>query len=449
MPEYFPENNTPLWSDTEVRSLQKISSSLDNLSSNGAGSIIGAFPTDAFGRLKTSNPFTLFDSSHRYRDNGLWSTYTAGTASATFNPSQGLIDLTIGHASGDEIIRETTKVFSYQPGKSLLIMNTFVMNPAKENLRQRIGYYGDDNGIYIELYGNALSLVERSLVTGAVTETPVAQADWNGDKLDGTGASGLTIDMTKAQIFWMDIEWLGMGTVRTGFVINGKLILCHSFHHANLIASTYITTAILPIRYEIKNVGSPNPDTSSTLKQTCSTVISEGGYQLTGSQQAVGTPIQTPRTLATAGTFYPIVSLRLKSLQNTPASSVDRTDAIIILTAASLLPDTSAGNPNLNWRLVQSAVTSGGTWVDAGSDSSVEYNLTATSVTGGRILASGFVASTNQGIASVDILKEALFKSQLERNGLTGATFEIVLQVASSANNGKVLGSLDWEEISR
>jgi len=450
MPEYFPENNTPLWSDTEVRSLQKISSSLDNLSTGGAGGIIGSFPTDAFGRLKTSNPFTLFDSSHRYRDNGLWSTHILGSGSVVFNEYQGLIDLNLGDASGDEIIRETTKVFSYQPGKSLLIMNTFVMNDAREHLRQRVGYFGDENGIFLELFGYQLSFVERSLVTGSVTETAVSQSNWNGDKLDGTGPSGITLDITKAQIFWMDIEWLGLGTVRVGFVINGQFITCHSFHHANLITSTYITTASLPLRYEITNTDDVQGGGSS-MKQVCSTVISEGGYQLNGAQQAVGTPIQTSKTLATAGTYYPIVSLRLKSLQNTPASSVNRLDAIVILTAACIMPDisNSNGSPNLNWRLVQSAVTSGGTWTSAGIDSAVEYNLTATSVSGGRVLGSGYMATSNQSVAAVNILKEALFRSQLERDGTTGQTYQLVLEVSASETNAKVLGSLDWEEVSR
>jgi len=443
MPEYFPENNTPISTDTEVRSLQKIVSAIEDLSNPFSSSnVIGSFPTDAFGRLKIAEPFTLFDSSHRYRDNGLWSTYTSGTASATFNLSQGLVDLTIGSTNGDEVIRETTKVFSYQPGKSLLVMNTFVMNDAKTNLRQRIGYYGDDNGVYVELYGNALSLVERSLVTGAVTETPVAQADWNGDKLDGTGLSGLTLDMSKAQIFWMDIEWLGIGTVRAGFVINGKLIVCHSFHHANLITSTYITTASLPLRYEIKNVGTPSPATSSTLKQVCSTVISDGGYQLAGAQQAIGTPVASPRTLTTASTYYPIISLRLKA-------SPDRLDAIVILTAASILPLSSAGSPNHNWQIVATGTTTGGTWTSAGTESAVEYNITGTGFSGGRILASGFLGTSNQSIAGVDILKEALFKSQLERDGITGTPYELTLVVGASANNASVLASLDWEEVSR
>jgi hypothetical protein len=444
MPDYFPENNTALKTDTEVRSLQKISSSLDNLSSGGAGGIIGSFPTDAFGRLRVSEPFTLFDSSHRYRDNGLWSTYTSGTASATFNASQGLMDLTIGTANNDEIIRETTKVFSYQPGKSLLVMNTFVMSPTKTNLRQRVGYYGDDNGLYVELYGNALSLVERSLVTGIVTETPVAQADWNGDKLDGTGPSGITLDITKAQIFWMDIEWLGLGTVRLGFIINGQFILCHSFHHANLITSTYITTASLPLRYEIKNIGVTS--SSSTLKQVCSTVLSEGGYELRGAQQAVGTAVTSPFRLTTAGTFYPVVTLRLKSSASTPP--VDRTDAVVIITALSLLGKTTGDT--FNWQVRNASISSGGTWVSAGADSAVEYNLTATTLTtAGRTMASGYFSTTQQTGGGIDILKEAIFANQLERNGILGTAFEFSVVCAANNNNSDLFTSVDWEEISR
>ena len=444
MPDYFPENNTPLKTDTEVRSLQKISSSLDNLSTGGTGGIIGSFPTDSFGRLRVSEPFTLFDSSHRYRDNGLWSTYTSGTASATFNASQGLMDLTIGTANNDEIIRETTKVFSYQPGKSLLVMNTFVMSPTKTNLRQRVGYYGDDNGLYVELYGNALSLVERSLVTGIVTETPVAQADWNGDKLDGTGPSGITLDITKAQIFWMDIEWLGIGTVRLGFIINGQFILCHSFHHANLITSTYITTASLPLRYEIKNVGATS--SSSNLKQICSTVLSEGGYELRGAQQAVGTLVTSPFRLTTAGTFYPVVTLRLKSSASTPP--VDRTDAIVIITALSLLGKTTGDT--FNWQVRNESISSGGTWVSAGADSAVEYNLTATTLTtAGRTMASGYFSTTQQTGGGIDILKEALFANQLERNGILGTAFEFSVVCAANNNNSDLFASIDWEEISR
>jgi hypothetical protein len=393
---------------------------------------------DAFGRLRVSGPLTLFDSSHRYKDNGLWATSTASGGAAVFNANEGLVNLNVNTTSGSEVLRETFKVFSYQPGKSLLVLSTFVMNPAQTNLRQRVGYFGTQNGLYVQLNNSTLSFVERSLVTGVVTESAVDQSAWNVDPMDGTGPSGVVLDITKAQILFMDIEWLGLGTVRMGFVINGNFYVCHNFHHANLITSTYITTASLPLRYEITNTGVTA--NASTLKQVCSTVISEGGYELRGAQQAVGTPITTPKTFAVAGTYYPMVGIRLKTTA---------LDAIVISTAVSLL---GIGNgKNYAWRIVQSATTTGGSWVSAGTDSSVEYNLTGTSVTGGRILAQGYVNSSNQGSPSINILKEAIFASQLERNTFTGTAFELIIEMAIDATGG-TLGayvSLDWEEISR
>ena len=397
---------------------------------------------DAFGRLRIASPLTLFDSSHRYRDNNLFTSLIVGTGSTVgFVTVQGLVDITVGVGSTASVIRETTKTFSYQPGKSLQILNTFIMNEPKVNLRQRVGYFGADNGIYFESAGigtTSISFVERSLVTGGLSETRVPQSQWSEDTLDGTGPSGYTLDVSKGQIMWTDIEWLGLGTVRVGFVIDGQFIHCHSFQHANQIKSTYITTASLPIRYEITNTGVTT--SVSTLKQVCSSVISEGGYELRGLQQSVGTAITNPVGLTTSTSYYNVVSIRLKSSPN-------RLDAIVILTALSLLGATN--NANYNWQVRASGTTSGGTWISAGSDSAVEYKIDAGTYTGGRILGSGFFNSAQQGSTPVDILKEALFKFQLERDGLTNTPYELSLVCSSDSANALVFGSLDWEEISR
>lgn len=407
------------------------------------GNIIGpanpsGMAVDAFGRARVTTPLTLFDSSHRYRDNNLWSTSNTATATYAFSANAGLVDLNLDTTADAEIIRETTKVFSYQPGKSLQILNTVVFETPKENLRQRVGYFGDENGVYLEVSGNNVYLVERSYVAGAITETRVSQSEWNIDPLDGTGVSNKTLDISKAQIFFMDIEWLGLGTVRCGFVIDGIMRHVHSFHHANILTSTYITTASLPCRYEIKNTGTTA--SNSTLKQICSSVISEGGYELRGIQQSVATPISTPRDLTSADTEYPVISLRLKT-------SPDRLDAIVILSALSIMGITN--NANYRWQVVASGATSGGTWVSAGTDSAVEYNITGTSFTGGRVVASGFTNGSNQGSTPVDILKEALFKFQLERNGLTSTPYEITLVASTNTAGADMLASIDWEEVSR
>lgn len=411
---------------------------LVRLASDGNTVAIGGTSVDAFGRVRISSPMTLFDSSHRFTDNDLWVNSIIGTASATFSANEGLINLAVGTANGDQIIRETKKVFAYQPGKSLLVMSTFVLGDAKANLCQRVGYYGSDNGLYFERDGTSLYFVERSIVTGSVVNTRVAQANWNQDKLDGTGPSGITLDASKAQILYADIEWLGLGTVRMGFVINGVFVPAHSFHHANLVNTTYITTASLPLRYEMTNTAATA--SASTLKQVCSTVISEGGYELRGRQQAVANVVTSPTTLTTAGTSYPVISIRLKST---------RLDGIVILTAVSMLGITN--NANYKWEVVASGTTTGGTWVSAGTNSCVEYNRTGTSFSmgSGNVLASGFFQGSNQGSTSIDILKEALFKFQLERNSFTSTPYELTLICTSASNGDQVLASLDWEEISR
>ena len=396
---------------------------------------------DAFGRARVSMPLTLFDSSHRYRDNGLWSTSNTAGTSYAFNQNEGLVNLNVTTGQNQEVIRETIKVFSYQPGKSLQVMNTFVMNPAKTGLRQRVGYFGANNGIYLEQSNNDIYFVERSWNTGALVENRVPQSSWNVDTLLGnvnSSPSHRTLDLTKAQILFSDIEWLGVGTVRCGFVIDGELIHCHSFNHANFLTSTYISTASLPLRYEIKNTGATA--SNSVMKQICSTVISEGGYQLGGSQQSIETAIGSPRDLTTAGTYYPVISIRLKSSPN-------RLDAIVILTALSLMAITN--NANYNWKVVTNGTTTGGSWVSAGIDSAVEYNITGTSFAGGRTAASGFMNGSNQGSTPIDILKEALFKFQLDRNGITSTPFELTIIAATDTAGADLYASMDWEEISR
>jgi uncharacterized protein YrzB (UPF0473 family) len=419
---YGTTSTQPLFVTTEGNSFE-VSTTVNSFGIN----------SDAFGRLRISSPYTLFDSSHRYQDNNLWNTLTAEGGTCSFNPSQGLIDMSISDLSGSKVYRETTKVFSYQAGKSLLILNTFVFSPSAEHLRQRVGYFGNTNGLFLELNGSELNFVKRTSISGGIVEEKKKQEEWNVNPLLTSLSGTPVLDITKVQIFWMDIEWLGAGTVRMGFVIDGKFIHCHSFHHANLIDSTYITTASLPLRYEIENL--ENTLGFHNLKQICSSVISEGGYELRGEQKNISIDITSPKTLINAGTFYPVISLRLKS---------NRPDALVILSNLSLL---GTGNGvNFHWKLISRGITSGGTWTGE-LDSVVEYNKTGTALSGGKVLASGFFTSSNQSTPTITIPKTDLFKFQLERNMFSNQFGEIILAIASGTNSEQVFASLDWEEV--
>lgn len=414
------------------------------------GNIVGSgnptgMAVDAFGRARSSLPLTLFDSFHRYGDNGKISTANTNGGTYTWNVSTASIDCTINSTSSASVYRESSRVFAYQPGKSLQIMTTFVMNPAKDGLRQRIGYFGANNGIFLQRSGAAnsateIAFVKRSTVTGSTIDTPVYQSAWNVDKMDGTGPSLLTLNLDDPQIMFIDIEWLGVGSVRTGFVVNGQFIHCHTFHHANIDTApkgAYIQTACLPVRMEIENTGGMTG--TATYKQICSTIISEGGYELRGRSRTLSTPLLTAsqRQLANAGEYYPVISLRLKP---------DRLDGIAVLKDINLVGVNSA---NYRYKLVYNATIAGGTWANAESDSTglVEYqtNSTAT-MSGGTDLTSGLFTSTNQSTALLT-LDPGVFSYQLERNSFTSTPFSLTLAVASSVATSNVIATVGYQEV--
>jgi hypothetical protein len=271
----------------------------------------------------------------------------------------------------------------YQPGKVLLVLETFVMDSSgSANLTQRVGYFNTQNGVFFQKVASVLSFVLRSYVTGSVSDArTVNQADWNGDKLDGTGASGLTLDSSKAQILWMDFEWLGVGSVRCGFVINGVFYLCHTFNNANLIPNVYMTTATLPVRYEITSTSA----VSAYLKQICSTVISEGGYeQASIDHTARRTSIFT--NIDTAANFYPIASIRLASTA---------LGAVVLPNRIQFQPTTLQ---NYEIALIKNPTLTGASWTAVSSDANVEYDVTATAISAaGTIIQTGYIANSGGG----------------------------------------------------
>lgn len=391
--------------------------------------------SDAFGRLRTSNPFTLFDLTAKYSDNSHISTSTSGTASATHDPNSSSVVLSVGTASGDKVIRETSRVFAYQPGKSLQILTTLAMSPAKTNLRQRVGYFNTNDGLYLERSNDNVYFVLRSSsANGSPVERRVAQVDWIINTLP-------ELDLDRVQILWFDIEWLGVGSVRCGFVIDGEFIHCHTFHNANTeistgvpLTTTYMGSACLPCRWELENTGSTA--SSSTFRQICTTIISEGGFELRGRPKSAGHLLNAAYTLGTTNTIYPILSIRIKA---------GRDGAIVLPKNFSLAPLSAA---NIRWNLIQ-GVTTGGSWVDAGSDSSVEYNLTATSITSTQFTyEQGYIVATNQSVASPST-SQFPFAFQLERNTLTSPKtyYEFIITGSTTTNNPTVVASINWEEL--
>jgi len=392
--------------------------------------------SDAFGRLRVSNPVTLFETQARYFDHNQFANSITGTANVVYVQNQSSYQLNVGTASGDSVIRETLKAFPYQPGKSQLTLNTFCMSTPKTNLRQRVGLFDANDGVYFENDGTYNYFVIRSASTGV--EERVRQDQWNVDtlSLSGNNPSGEILHVDRTQIMFADVEWLGVGTVRVGFVINGALIICHSFNHANQSGNTkvYMTTATLPVRYEITNTGITA--NASMMTQICSSVISEGGFQLSGSgnpraaSHLIGTPVRLPNDQS----FKPIISIRLKS---------NNLNAVVLPINYSIIP---AAQSIFQYRIYKKAVTSGGTWVSSAVDSSVEYNLAPTALVSGDIAEQTFLNSSNQSSGAPSQVAFT-FEYQLEREPFTGVAYEYCITMATTGTNQDIYASIEWQEI--
>lgn len=384
--------------------------------------------TDAFGRGRVAEPYTLFDSAFIGADNGKFDTATTGGASTSFSSYASAFNMTVGTASGDQVIRQSYRVFPYQPGKALEVFNTFTMAAAQTNLRQRVGYFTAYNGIYLEQDGTTINLVIRQQ-TGAstYTEERVSQANWNGDPLDGSGPSGITLDLAKSQIFYTAIEWLGVGSVFCGFIINGTYILAHQFNHANEATSTYMQSAQQSIRLEITNTGTT---TGATMQQICSSVISSGGYTPDATQNFAGRGM-TYYIMGTAGTYYNLVSLRL----GTDGLAYNK---VVYLDSLNVLTDS---NQNMEWKAILNPTFSAApTWANVTTfTQSTTSNVT---VTGGTVIGTGYVVNKGEPVS----LSGSDFKYQLGRT-ISSTSDILCIAVTPDSNNVKLGGTAGFFEL--
>ncbi len=331
---------------------------------------------DAFSRLRASEPFTIFDSKFTAgsaSDALFWDTSTATGGTSTFNTNQSTWDMAVTTTSGSSVIRQTRQYFSYQPGKSLLIFMTGVMGAIKANVRQRIGYFDANNGIFFEQDGTNLKVVRRTYVTGSPVDNVVNQSSWNIDPLDGTGTSGITLDMSKTQILVIDLQWLGVGRVRMGFDINGSVYYCHQFLNANNLTEVYMTTPCLPIRYEITNTGTSA--SSTTMKAICSCVLSESGYNPLGVIRSAITSSTAFSYTPAVGTYVPVISIRLKSTSNRVLLELISVHMVITNTSDGL------------WRIEFNPTLTGASWTSVGTNANSEFDISATALSAaGEIL---------------------------------------------------------------
>jgi hypothetical protein len=392
---------------------------------------------DAFGRLKVANPITIFDSQMQYDTQPLlWVEKIEGTASVTHNPNESTADLTVGTTAGDSVIRQTREYFRYQPGKAQSILCTGVLGLSQEGTTRLIGYGDGKNGVFFGCDGGGHFVLLRTNITGTPSDArKVYTQDWNIDSLDGTGRSGITFDPESAQIFAMDMEWLGVGRVRMGLVIGGRFIYVHEFFNANSNPTTYMTTANLPVRYEIRN--DTNVAASSTLKHICSQVVSEGGIQDTAAYP-FGTEVTDVEIPAGAENAIVVFAARHSPTFNGIENRI------------KWLPlgyETLPLGGRLVTRILYNPTLVGGTWNSIDPNSAIEGNVGVTSFSNGievqSALAAGANAKSTTGVFGNTATDRLPFGLDID-----GANPVSLALVAYALDNGVSSSfAFQWEEV--
>jgi hypothetical protein len=329
---------------------------------------------DAFGRLRTSTPYTLGDYKHLYAIDVDFIDVLSGTGSTiSFDRNQAAAILQSGTDSGGYAIHQTKRYHHYMPGKSQLIFSSFNFGSAQQNVTKRTGYFDDRDGIFLEQAPNGiLSFVIRSFVSAGIgtSERRIPQSQWNKDKLDGTGVSGFNLDITKTQLFLTDFEWLGVGRVRCGFSMDGHNIIAHEFYNSNNLDTVYMSNPNLPVRCEVRNSGT-QVGAGGSFIQICATVMSEGGYTEAGREFSHTSSLRT----VGVGTTVPIVSIRLKnSFKGYPNRATVKLEDVAVF---------SVGD-NVKYEIIKLrgsiGINTTGTWVSENDESVVEYNQSATGI---------------------------------------------------------------------
>jgi hypothetical protein len=373
---------------------------------------------DAFARKRVSEPYTLFDSTMRYNKRPeIWNETIVGSSTSEHNIYQSSVVMSTTTASGDSVLRRTRRRFPYQPGKSLLTVQSFAGSVPASGLVQEVGLFDDDNGIMLRASGTTVQFVVRGKHSGVVTENAINQSEWNID-------TAPWLDLSKANIFVADLEWLGAGRVRCGFMLDGEYYYCHEFLHANNIEQVYMTSAVLPQSYRIANVDTTA--SGATLTQICGTVMSEGGYEPYGEVYTVSPSIGS---IANTSGERIVAGIRMAS---------GRTDNVIIPVKVDLVTE---DNTTIKWRLRRNPTTSGVTWLASDNGrGNVETTSAGTIVSGGTIVNAGLYFSA--GSVAINVQDGLSLSLGVNTNNVSD---ELFLTVTSSGN-AKATGMLGWIE---
>ena len=384
-------------------------------------------------RMKVSTYSTGFFNTFQHgKSDDIWDESLTSNATVTWDSNLSSVQCLVTSTPGSKAIRQTKNVMRYIPGRPAEFSTAYFWGTPVSGIRKRIGQFDENDGFFLEQDATGeYNCVIRSSTTGFVVENRVARSSWNGDKLDGSGPSGVILNKNATQVIVVDYEWYGAGAIKFSFVIGDKTIIIHTFYSANILTTPWCSTPFIPIRVEIENVSSVLGDSMFHFSQCHS---SEGASDNLGTPASISTPI-TGITLSSANTFYPVLSIRLKSTNGSLHSVV----------IPQTLQEGTLDNTFVFFRLVLNPTLTGASWTNhPTAESSVQYDVSSSAYTDGTIIEEGFAATGTNTVLLLN--RDQTGNFQLGRTTLGTASDILTIVMAATNANKKGIAVLGWIE---
>lgn len=403
---------------------------------------IGKENLDAANRVRVSQLTSLGDYKQNNDNQPLFfSEEKIGTASAVYSSLEGGVIMSVDSTS-DKVVRQTKMWHPYFAGKSQLFEVTGTDMHPQSGVTKRMGYFSSStstpfssnlDGIFLETTDGGEHTF--NVYKSGTQVLSVAQSDWNVDKLDGNGVSGITMsgdNWRRFIVFGADFLYLGGTSVAFGFFFNRKLNICHVYNHAmvnNIIQAPMITSPNQPLRWEIESLEN---GTQGIFNHICGQVSTEGSVNKIGISRSVDTGQESIATNSTSLT-YAIIGIRLASLYR---------NVTVVPTSISVLGTTNADA--FKWSLILNPTVAGVfTYNQLGSagESSIEFarGLSTNTVTGGIVLSSGYSYSrVGQFVVEDPSLRIG--------STISGVIDSLVLCISPVTPNIDCLGAIGFEE---
>ncbi len=384
-------------------------------------------------RMKVSTYSTGFFNTFQHgKADDIWDETTASGATVTWVSTKSSVQCLVTSTVGSKAIRQTKNVMRYIPGRPAEFSTAYFWGTPVSGIQKRIGQFDENNGFFLEQDATGeYYCVIRSSTTGSIVENRVARSIWNGDKLDGSGPSGVILNKDATQVVVVDYEWYGAGAINFSFVIGDKTIIIHTFYSANILTTPWCSTPFIPMRVEIENVSSVLGDSMFHFSQCHS---SEGASDNLGTPVSISTPITGIR-LSVANTFYPVLSVRLKTTNG-------GLHAVVI---PQILQEGTLDNTFVFFRLLLNPTLTGANWTNhPAPESSVQYDVSSSSFTGGTIIEQGFTAPGANNVLLLN--RDRTGNLQLGRTALGTVSDILTIVMAATTANKDAIAALGWVE---